>query len=249
VILPVDLTLEEYEIVKDHFRKTKNSRIREKCHAFLLSSDGKSILEIADFLYRNEKTVREWIKKFHQQRLSSLFSRMIGNQHAAKLTQEQKKEIAKILNQKPSRFGLPVKFWSVKELSWYIKAQYGVECASEESYRLVFKASHYSFHLPSERDERRDDHLIESRMEEIYQEVVPLLELEDVEVFVSDESRLVWEDLVRRAWLPKGKRTILKVNRERQYQHFLGFLNVYFSFSKISFTCFTPLVIRTDTLF
>ena len=42
-------------------------------------------------------------------------------------------------------------------------------------------------------------------------------------VFASDESRIVWESVIRRAWLPKGQKTIIKVERKRQAQSFIGF--------------------------
>ena len=45
-------------------------------------------------------------------------------------------------------------------------------------------------------------------------------------VFTSDETRIEWNTLTRKAWLKKGKRTIIKEKRERKYQNFIGFLNL-----------------------
>ena len=63
-------------------------------------------------------------------------------------------------------------------------------------------------------------------MGEIRQEIKPLLNSPDWVVLSSDETRLVWESESRRAWLKTNQRTILKVNRSRDYQSFLGSLNL-----------------------
>lgn len=47
----------------------------------------------------------------------------------------------------------------------------------------------------------------------------------DWEVFTVDETKIVLEALTRRAWLQKGRRTVVKVKRDREYQNYLGFLN------------------------
>ena len=42
---------------------------------------------------------------------------------------------------------------------------------------------------------------------------------------IADETRMQLEAITRRAWLKKGEKTILKVERSRDYQNYLGFLN------------------------
>ena len=62
-------------------------------------------------------------------------------------------------------------------------------------------------------------------MDEIYEEIIPLLDDPAWEVFVSDETRMQLEAIKRRAWLQKGQKTILKVERSDDFQNYLGFLN------------------------
>ena len=45
------------------------------------------------------------------------------------------------------------------------------------------------------------------------------------EVFCADEVRMVLEALTRKAWLKRGEKTVLKVERSNEYQNYLGFLN------------------------
>ena len=62
-------------------------------------------------------------------------------------------------------------------------------------------------------------------MEEIYEEIIPLLENPSCEVFCADETRIMFQSLIRRAWLKKGEKTVIKVEKKDQHQNYLGFLN------------------------
>jgi len=63
-------------------------------------------------------------------------------------------------------------------------------------------------------------------MQKIKTEIQPYMSNDDWLVLVSDECRIVWETEIRRLWLPKGKKTIIKVERKRKAQSFIGFLNL-----------------------
>lgn len=217
---------DEQEVLLEHYRKAQSVLIRERAHAVLLSSSGKSIYDISQILFRDEKTIRGWITAFQENRIGSIFPRYRHNQNAAKLTVEQKAQIKEVLSQSPSEFGLPKAFWTVKSLRRYVQATFGVVYESDSSYHFLFKLHNYSFHLPELFNIRRDDEVVRNRIAEIRVEIKPLLENERWEVFAVDESRLVWEAIVRRAWLPKGQKTVLKVHTERNYQSFFGALNL-----------------------
>jgi transposase len=223
---PVQLTSAEYDLLLQHKKKSLCELISIKAHAVLLFHKQYDVITIADVLFRSEKTVREWIQEFQEERIASLFPKTLQNQHAAKLTKEQKQQLKDVLAKKPSAYGIPKEFWDVSTLKQYISAEFGVEYESENSYRLIFQLHNYSFHLPDTFDIHRDEKKIEKRMGEIRDEIEPYMENVDWIVFASDESRIVWESLIRRLWLPKGQKTIIKVERKRQAQSFIGFLSL-----------------------
>jgi hypothetical protein len=82
-----------------------------------------------------------------------------------------------------------------------------------------------SFKYPDKFNVRRDEKQIAARMEEIYGEILPLMEDPLWEVFCSDETRMQLEAITRKAWLRKGEKTVIKVERNDEYQNYLGFLN------------------------
>jgi hypothetical protein len=83
-----------------------------------------------------------------------------------------------------------------------------------------------SFKLPSAFDEHRDKDQINNRLKEISQEIEPFFNDDQWEIFTADETRLTWEAEIRRAWLQKNTKTVLKVHRDNQYQNFFGALNL-----------------------
>ncbi len=221
----VHLSPEEIVLLKQHFRKSHNRLIRERSQAILSLNNGFSIVQTGQLLLRSEKTIREWVKQFQKIRVASIFPHYKG-ENAAKLTRQQKLEIQHILSQPPSDLGVPKDFWDISSLKAYITAAFGVEYESDESYRLIFLLHNYSFHLPQTFDRHRDEKKINKRMTQIRREIRPYLKDSNWLVFAADECRIVWESIIRRLWLPKGSKTVIKVERKRQAQSFIGFLNL-----------------------
>lgn len=192
---------------------------------------GMKLVDIGDIISRDEHAITRWIKNWDEQRMASIFTGHKGNRNASKLTKEQRQEIKETLEKPPSDQGLPKEFWDVPALKKYVEAKFGTVYESDRSYHFLLKFSNLSFKYPDTFDRRRDDGKIEERITEIREEIKPFLTDPAWEVFASDEVRIELEALTRRAWLKRGKRTIVKVNRKREYQNYIGLLN------QKSFTC------------
>src|SRR3989344_9627197 len=222
----IELAADELEILIQHYRKPLHEETRLRSHAVILIHKRYNVSEVADILMKSEETIDRWIRTFQKERISSVFPKYLANEHAAKLTRTQKKELATVLLQSPSDYGIPKEFWDVSSLKTYIKAEFGTEYESDESYRLIFKLHNYSFHLPGTFDRHRNDEVIVKRIKEIKEEIKPFLKDPSWIVFTSDECRIIWEAVIRRLWLPKGQKSIIKVERQRKAQSFIGFLNL-----------------------
>lgn len=190
-----------------------------------MRSGGLEVNQIFKFVFHSERTVTRWLKDFSSHRESSLFSGNVRNENASKLTREQKQEIKETLSQPPSEQGLPVEFWNVPKLKEYLSAVFGVEYESDQSYHFLLKFSNLSFKYPDKLSPRRDEAMIEKRIKEIQKEISPLISDPNWVVLAADETRLQLEAEIRRAWLVKGKRTIVKTERGDEHQNYLGFLD------------------------
>jgi len=219
------LSLPEKNVLKAYSQDSQIKGVRLRAQAILLRNQGIQVNDIAEVLFRTERTISSWLSDFRKERLSSMVSLKIDNENAAKLTREQKLEIKQIVSQPPDEYGIPVKFWDVPKLKEYLVAEFGVKYESESSYHFLLQFCNLSFKYPAVKSPRRDEEAIKKRVKEIRAEIRPLLEDDDWVVFASDETRLQKEAEIRRAWLVKGKRTVIKTERSKEHQNYLGFLN------------------------
>jgi len=225
VIDSANITSEERELLHQYFKKASGS-IRNRTHCILLSSENHTPYQIAKVLFVAEKTAREWIKKWHQIRMAALFSGNFKNQNAAKLTKGQKEEIKNALRNPPSLYGIPRSFWDISALKSFVSAYFSIIYESDSSYHFLFHASGFSFKLPATFDLKRNDEEVQKKVDQIRKTIQPLLSDPSWVVLAEDETRVEWESVIRRCWLPKGEKSILKIHRESSATCFIGFLNL-----------------------
>lgn len=199
--------------------------IRLKAMAILARHKGASLDLLSLMFKRSERSITRWIKDYSLHFMSSIFSGKVGNEHASKLTKEQKKEIREVIGEPPNEQGIPKEFWDVPKLKNYVEARFGVVYESEVSYHFLLRFSGLTIKYPDKLSPRRNDKLIIKRIKEIKKEIKPFLKDPNYVVLTSDETRLQLEAEIRRAWLVKGRRTIVKTQRSDEHQNYLGFLN------------------------
>jgi transposase len=215
----------EKQLLQQYARSAPLVLVRFKSQAILLASNGVAITAIADVMDKKPRTVKLWLHDWYERRFGSIFTGHQDNNNAGKLTHEQKTEIQQALQSPPSDFGLPKEFWDVPQLKEYVTAQFGIVYECDQSYHFLLKFSNLSFKYPDTFDRKRDEVFIAERMQAIAAELAPLLTDETWEVFASDEVRMDQEAIIRRAWLKRGQKTVVKVNRDKESQSYIGFLN------------------------
>lgn len=191
----------------------------------LISDQGLSGDAVAKIVDKTARTINRWLKDWNERHLASIFTGHQDNSNASKLTAVQKEHIKQALQNPPSEYGLPKEFWDVPQLKTYVEATFGVTYESDKSYHFLLKFSNLSFKYPDTFDLRRNEAFINDRMKVIAAELVPLLSDDAWEVFASDEFRMDQEAVIRKCWLKKGQRTVIKVDRKKQPQSYLGFLS------------------------
>jgi len=224
-VILINLSDEEKHLLKGYFTTSSIALIRLKAQAILMRSKQMKLEDIAELVFRDVRTIERWVKDFSLRRLASIFSGLVENENAGKLTRKQKEEIREILQKPPAEQGLPKAFWDIPTLKEYVRAEFGVIYESVQSYHFLLKFSRLSFKYPDRFNIRRNEEAIKKRMIEIREEIVEYLSNPSWEVFASDETRLQLEAITRRAWLKKGEKTVIKVERSHEFQNYLGFLN------------------------
>ncbi len=205
-----NITDEEKEQLQEYLKTSPLALVRFKAQAVLFATNGVRTITIAESIGKTERTVSDWLSGWRKQRLASIFSGHESNGNAAKLTKEQQLQIKTVLQQPPSDYGIPKAFWDVPILRDYISAEFNVVYESPVSYYFLLHFSGLSFKYPDTFDLKRNEEVIAERMKAIREEIKPLFHRDDWEVFSVDEVRMDQEAIIRKAWLRKGKRTIVK---------------------------------------
>ena len=212
-------------LLGSYIKATSVALIRFKSQAVVLASEGVKPEVICLAMDRKPRTVVSWLTDWSARRMSSIFSGHQNNSNAAKLTKTQLEQIKAVLSQPPSTNGIPKEMWDVPTLKDYVSATFGVVYESPESYYFILRFSGLSFKYPDVFDLRRNEEFILERMRSIRAEIKPLKHRDDWEVFAVDEVKMQQEAVIRRCWLKKGERTVIKVDRKQQNQSYIGFLN------------------------
>jgi transposase len=215
----------EKELLVGYVKTSPLVLLRFKAESVLLASGGATPELIAMAMDRKPSTVETWLRDWRKRRLASIFTGHTDNNNAGQLTKEHREEIQQALQSPPSDFGLPKAFWDVPQLKIYIAAPFGVQSMADKSYRLILHFANLSFKYADTFDRKRDDVCIEQRMQAIGAALAPLLASDAWEVFACDEVRMDQEAVIRKAWLKRGEKTVVKVNRNKESQSDIGFLN------------------------
>ena len=222
-MLQIKINKKELELLKDHKKKAFNNLIRDRSHCVILNHKGYTVTEIADILDRGIDTISDWINNWNANRISSIFTNYENNYlNNSPFTEEQLKEIKDTLSKPPE--GKMNQFWSVKKLKNYLNAKYQIVYESERSYHHLLEIHNYSFKLPEGFDKKRNDKLVKERMLKIQDEIKK--NKDKYEIFFADECSLHFATEYRRAWLQKGEKTILKVNKSLERQNYFGAWNI-----------------------
>lgn len=220
------VTDEEHTVLMGYKRNAPYIAMKARSEAVLLLADDVPIRVVARFVDRAESTVAEWARQWNAARLSTLYTGHSGNLNAAKLTREQIDEVTEVLAQPPGQQGLPQQFWTVPDLATWLHARFDVVYESPTSYHYLLRAAGLSFHKPEPFDRRRaDDKTIQARLDQIRDQIAADLQDPATLVYAADEVRIDQEAVLRRAWYTKGTKTKLLVDRQRDHQNYIGFLN------------------------
>lgn len=219
------LSTPEKRILRDYVLHCPLETVRLRAHALLMRDLRMSIEDIAKLVFRSVRTITRWLQDYVSRHVASLFSGHVDNENAGKLTRQQKQEIKQLLGQPPNEYGIPTEFWDIPKLKEYVHAEFGVVYESTQSYHFLLKFSGLSFKYPDKLSPRRDQEQIKVQIALVREKITPLLEDPNWMVLASDETRIQLEAEIRRAWLVKGKRTVVKTERSHEHQNYLGFLD------------------------
>jgi transposase len=164
------------------FRQVHDARRRERYHCMLRLIDGKSCPGIAQWLYREEDTIRSWVHAFNQGGLQGLEREGIPGRPAW-LTTEQRTQAKEAVRRCPRELGYHMSLWTTKLVRHFTATRLGVEDCRGRVRQLL--------HAPGFLLRRLRHHHLKGKPEE---QAVSRAELEELLREWSEDWELVFVD-------------------------------------------------------
>jgi transposase len=118
------------------YRYHPKSRMRERAHMVLLSSQGRAIKEICSIVYRSENTVTTWLNAYESMGFPGLYDGDIPGR-PPRLNQNQQEQIGAWLDDSPRKEGYQQSNWTLKLVNHHVLQQFGERFSLSRIWEMV----------------------------------------------------------------------------------------------------------------
>jgi transposase len=192
---------QQEELIK--FRRQASSKDAEKALMILMSTEGKSVPQIANSLKRNQHTVRDWVKRYQSCGIKGLkrkYSPGRPKEKREKLIQY----IETIISDLPLLQGYQENVWTVPLITHAAKKKMHMEVSKDTVIRAL-KSMGYTYKRPAKTvpgiapspDEKRVS------VQRILGEIKELMKKKECEIYALDESHFSTEPYLVQGWFKK----------------------------------------------
>lgn len=213
---------EQREKLQKALKEEENADIRERILILLLLNDGKTQLEIADFLGCGQKKVSYWCVHGDPEKLESLKDlRMKGNH--IKATEEYIKLLLETVEKSPQELGYEFGRWTANRLATYLEEKTGIKLSSSQVRRIlerkkyVFIWTKYSLEDKWDKKKRK---AFKKKLKEYIKITKKNPEL--LQLWFWDESGFSLRVIRRKNWTKKGQRNKVRGDRRKGRVNVMG---------------------------
>lgn len=215
---------EQKQILQKELRENSHPGIRARVLIFLLLNDGRTQVEVANFVGCSVRTVAYWSVHGDPENLESLKDeRMKGNYRKA--TDEYIDLLLKTVETEPEANGYEFGRWTAARLSTHLEQQTGIALTGTQIRRILAAKKYRYLWARYSLDEKQDPEqraAFKQRLE-VYLEISQQSP-ERVQVWFWDESGFSLRVIRRKTWGRKGKRKKLSGRRRKGRVNVMGAL-------------------------
>jgi transposase len=124
------LSAEEREQLIRTYKTSSDAILVRRCHAVLLSADGKGVPEIAGLLHVDQSSVHRWLDRFEVGGLQALATEW-SEGRPPRWSEEYEILLVEIVRHDPRWYGLEQSVWTCPLLAGYLAQQTGVQMSAE----------------------------------------------------------------------------------------------------------------------
>ena len=118
------------------YRHHPKSRMRERAHMVLLSSQGRNMKEICSIVYRSENTVATWLNAYEDKGFPGLYDEPIPGRPSA-LNQDQQEQIGTWLDDSPRKEGYQQSNWTLKLVNHHVLQEFGQRFSLSRIWEMI----------------------------------------------------------------------------------------------------------------
>lgn len=144
----------------------ENPKMKDRYRMLLLSDQGKSITEIAEYAGKTIWTVSDILHAYEKRGIAGIALKPQPGNHR-KLTREQRTEITRLLKKRPKAYGFPAAYWSVAWVRHLVKEKFSVVYAYPDSYHALLWEAGFSFHMPGKGFREQDPEAVKKWLHDV----------------------------------------------------------------------------------
>lgn len=224
------LTHEDYlEATKRFKDKKRNPHERQRCHALLLVAKGYSYNQIADILFLDEETIRQWARRYEEKGLDGLKNNPLwGGEHGQRLVNNQDLTRLSTLLESEAQPGTEVgSGWTLKAIRQLIEERFLITygCRGVSKLLRVIGWSYQRGRKLYIRRSQAEQARFELETREILKEFAQ--SGERVTPLAGDQTKVYLEGTIARRWNPVGKQPLIADGaRSKQAESIYGALHL-----------------------
>jgi len=124
--------------IQGYFLKNEEAKFIHRLHGVLLflEKENESCDSIGALFGNSPRTVSNWVNRVNETgNIESLRSKKQPGR-PSRLSEEQRQELKKVIQEAPEKHGIPINIWDGKSLSYYIEKQYNIVMKTRTCQRL-----------------------------------------------------------------------------------------------------------------
>lgn len=208
-----------YEELKATYRSCTDARLRTRILAVLQTWDGKPSTEVEQNIHMSASNVRKWVHRYNEQGVLGLKDTRHSNRPSF-LSEEQKQEVAVVLQKSPRECGFNKSNWTMPLLKRWIGKQWGIHYKVSSLYDVV-----HNLEFSLQRPRKQSRNAKKELQEQFKADLRDLLETcdDDTVILYEDEAVITDEPTTTLKWAPKGKQPIVPTDNVGSRERFVMF--------------------------
>jgi transposase len=187
---------------------------------------GESIATIATVLKVSTQAVRQWLAAFLSQGIKGLSANKSPGR-PAKLSKEQKKQLAHMIEQGPNKNGFSGGCWRSPMIQLLIKENFGV-CYTMQYISQLLRSMGFSYQKAKFECEHLNKAARKQWLEEKWPQIMQLAQQKQAYVLFGDEASFPQWGTLSYTWARRGHQPVTKTSGKRQAYKVFGLID-YFS--------------------